>query len=307
MMVFNPKYVPTGRANKLNPYFKKINNVRIPKTGRNKLEFLGEGSPIVIDGGALSTFTRDGVDYTQVIFETDGSITFLRDVDDVSIAVAAGGGSGGTRNGQAGFAGGGGGAGGLIQSTNQTFPKGDYAIKIGKGGIGSGTTGVSGGDTTVTGPRAFTAKGGGGGGGGATTESASGVNGGCGGGGGGYTSSPFAGGTGSQGGKGGTGINASTSAGRSAGAGGGAAGNGADGVAGQTGAPGLGVIIEFMEPPTQVCTGGFGSTGTTSMPVSPARWGDASSGKTGLTGFTLDAKDGVVVFVIKGSATFATN
>lgn len=58
-MTFNPAYVPSGRADKLNEYFKRVNHTRQPKTIRNKSTFLGavtySGSLTVGENGA-STF-----------------------------------------------------------------------------------------------------------------------------------------------------------------------------------------------------------------------------------------------------------
>ena len=51
-MTYNPDYVPTGRNSRDNPYYMKINHVRIAKNASNRTEFFGGPSvaDYIVDG-----------------------------------------------------------------------------------------------------------------------------------------------------------------------------------------------------------------------------------------------------------------
>lgn len=49
-MTFDPDYSPFGRADKTNPYFKKINHTKQAKTIRNASTFLGTPPETVVSG-----------------------------------------------------------------------------------------------------------------------------------------------------------------------------------------------------------------------------------------------------------------
>lgn len=219
----------------------------------------------VPSGAAISTFTRDGVSYTQALMDNmGGQITATGPVSGASLALVPPGGAGGRTAGSGTRAGGG--AGGLPRTLrNVTLLAGTYTIT--QGAPGTGTTlangwGGSGTDSTMTGPIALTAPGGGGGGGNATNQNV-GRDSGNGGGGMGASSVGYAGGVStSDGYPGGAGYANADNYLKAGGGGGGAGGAGAAGTRGVGGTGGLGVEIEFMSPVRRVCGGGGGSSGT---------------------------------------------
>ena len=216
-------------------------------------------------GSIISTFTRGGVQYTQILMDNmGGQIVASGPVAGVSLALVPPGGAGGRTAGSGTRAGGG--AGGLPRiQRNVTLPAGTYTIT--QGTPGTGTTlangwGGNGTDSTMTGPIALTAPGGGGGGGNATNQNV-GRDGGNGGGGMGASSVGYAGGVStSDGYPGGSGYANADNALKAGGGGGGAGGAGGAGTSGVGGTGGLGVEIEFMNPVRRVCGGGGGSSGT---------------------------------------------
>lgn len=216
-------------------------------------------------GSVISTFTRGGVQYTQILMDNvGGQIMASGPVAGVSLALVPPGGAGGRTAGSGTRAGGGGGGLPRIQR-NVTLPAGTYTITQGTPGVGTTLANGWGGsatDSTMTGPIALTAPGGGGGGGNATNQNV-GRDGGNGGGGMGASSVGYAGGVStSDGYPGGAGYANADNSLKAGGGGGGAGGAGAAGTSGVGGAGGLGVEIEFMSPVRRVCGGGGGSSGT---------------------------------------------
>lgn len=213
-------------------------------------------------GATISTFTRNGVSYTQALMDNmGGQITASGPVAGASMALVPPGGAGGRT--AAGGTRAGGGAGGLPRiQRNVTLPAGTYTITQGTPGAGATLTNGWGGsatDSTMTGPISLTAPGGGGGGGNATNQNV-GRDGGNGGGGMGASTLAYAGGVStSDGYPGGVGYANADNNLKAGGGGGGAGGAGGTGASGIGGQGGLGVEIEFMNPVRRVCGGGGGS------------------------------------------------
>ena len=216
-------------------------------------------------GSVISTFTRGGVQYTQILMDNvGGQIVASGPVAGVSVALVPPGGAGGRTAGSGTRAGGG--AGGLPRiQRNVTLPAGTYTITQGTPGVGTTLANGWGGsatDSTMTGPIALTAPGGGGGGGNATGQN-EGRPGGNGGGGMGANTAAYAGGASTADGyPGGAGYANADNALKAGGGGGGAGGPGGAGQSGVGGTGGLGVEIEFMSPVRRVCGGAGGSSGT---------------------------------------------
>lgn len=212
--------------------------------------------PVVeVAGGAVSSFTRDGVSYTQIVYRQSGHIEVSSEVDGVSYALGGGGASSAN-----GWNRGGGGAGGCSINTSVTIPAGRVNISIGAGGLMGALVGSS---SILSGALSDTALGGGMGAGG-SIDAGSGAN----------------GGGGSQSGAAGVGISHSGGIASSTRSGGGA-GAGGDGQNGdvspnKAGNGGVGVTISFMNPQTGVCGGGGGSSDR----VDPNLQGFATHGGT---------------------------
>ena len=49
-MAFNPDYRPTGTNNASNPYYQKVNHVRISKSASTKHEFIVEAALLTSNG-----------------------------------------------------------------------------------------------------------------------------------------------------------------------------------------------------------------------------------------------------------------
>jgi hypothetical protein len=165
------------------------------------------------------TYTESGENYVAHIFNTSGTLQFLRAVDVEYLIVAGGGGGGGMSNAN-GAAGGGGGGGFLTNAGSPALASaGVSTIAVGAGGAAD----ANGGNSSALG---FTATGGGAGG---DNNSAAGISGGSGGGGSGRNTPGGGGGAGTsgQGNEGGSGFgNTGVVAERSGGGGGGAGGAG---------------------------------------------------------------------------------
>jgi len=203
--------------------------------------------------------------YKFHVFTADGSLT-VNVAKDVAILVVGGGGSGGA------YYAGGGGAGGLVYDAVYAVTANTYDMVIGNGGAastggtGSGTIGVTGGDTTVTinsgSSLQFTAKGGGGGG----FETTNALEGGSGGGTGylGTYGATTQAGTSQHGGVdvniGYIGAGGSGTSGYNGGGGGGAGGAGVAGSSSGSGAGGLGYNASAIFG-TAVGEGGFFASG----------------------------------------------
>jgi hypothetical protein len=143
---------------------------------RNSAKYYS-GASIAPTGGTITTYTDSGTDYIVHSFLASGDFVTLADGAADYLIVAGGGGGGGYA------LGGGAGAGGLLTAAALSTTAQTYAIVVGDGGAGDGSsngTGTNGVDSTAFG---LTAVGGGGGSSGVYGDSASG---GSGGGGNGY-------------------------------------------------------------------------------------------------------------------------
>lgn len=215
---------------------------------------------IRVSGGSVTTFSRGGVEYTQIRFNTSGSFEASDPIPSVRYALVGGGGGGGRSGGSNPSPGGGGGGG--FKDVTRTMPAGAYSVSIGAGSAAGTPTsnleGSSGGPTSITGAITDTVAGGGGGGG-VSTGRANGLAGGSGGGGGAATTFFGTGGAASAGNPGGAG-NSGTGAGTTlAGGGGGGAGQaGGAALSGQGGKGGDGVYLDWLAVPIWVAGGGGG-------------------------------------------------
>lgn len=204
---------------------------------------------ILVEGASVTRFSRDGVNYTQVMWRTSGSLIATEQFN-AQYAIAGGGGSGGAITQVAGA----GGAGQLLQSNAFVpFPAGEVLVSIGAGGAG-GNPASPGSDSVLTLGGVDTIIAGGGVGGG----TGPGGDGGCGGGGGTNSTSNSAGGIGSSGGNGGAAFGSDTNGLKASGGGGGMGGDGEDAASQVAGNGGPGVTLTFTEPPMDVCGGGGG-------------------------------------------------
>lgn len=216
-------------------------------------------------GAVVSTFDKDGQNWTQVLLDNiSGSIDVSGDVAGAYLALVPPGGAGGRTAGPGTRAGGG--AGGLPRFLrNATLLAGAYTLTQGTpgtGATGANGWGLSATDSTLTGPINLTAPGGAGGGGNVTGQNA-GRDGGNGGGGMGANTTAYPGGVStSDGYPGGAGYANADNTLKSGGGGGGAGGAGATGTSGVGGLGGLGVPVEFMNPVRRVA-GGAGGSGQT--------------------------------------------
>jgi len=216
-----------------------------------------------VSGGVISTFSRGGVDYTQVRFDQSGGFALSDAIAGARYALIGAGGGGGRAGGTNPAPGGGGGGG--FRDVSRLMPAGDYSVAVGApgGGPAANVEGSSGGASTIAGPFADSAPGGGGGGGVATGRQ-SGLAGGGGGGGGAGTGGAGAGGAGVlgfPGGAGSTGTGAgSTLAG---GGGGGASQAGGEATISQGGKGGDGVYLDWVAVPLWVAGGGGGRSSST--------------------------------------------
>ena len=118
----------------------------------------------ILAGDANSTTSAVGND-DVITFTQSGTLTVTGSGTVDLLAVGGGGGGGAIKDSDKRIGGAGGGAGGLVYRQSVAVTEGTYAITVGAGGIGGGTTsakvdGTNGGDTTAFG---FTAYGGGGG------------------------------------------------------------------------------------------------------------------------------------------------
>lgn len=210
---------------------------------------------IRVSNGAISTFTRDGVAYTQIQFNTSGSFVVTEPVPGARYALVGGGGGGG-RAGGTNPAPGAGGAGGF-KDVSTTLPAGTFFVGIGGGGGPPATNveGTSGSPTTISGP-ITDAIAGGGGGGGITTGRQNGLSGGSGGG-GSSTAPGGGGGAATAGSPGGTGFAGAGSTG-GGGGGGGAGQAGSAAVASNGGKGGDGILLSWIDNPIWVAGGGGG-------------------------------------------------
>lgn len=264
-------------------------------------EWADETAPvptITVTNGVVSTFTRGGIDYTQIRYNNSGSMSVSGDVAGANRALIGGGASGGARGG--GMSGQGGGGGGDVDAvTDFVLLAGDYTVAIGEGGASaSAAIGNDGQVTTLTGPINDNAPGGGGGGSPIDATSSNGRPGGNGGGGaGGAISAPGLAGTGTPGFNGGAGFPASTDVERAGGGGGGAGGAGQAAVLGVAGNGGPGEDIPWMEPPTTAGRGGNGSLGAVGTTSPNETNGNGSNGIYGAASGV--GGKGFAVFVIR--------
>lgn len=264
---------------------------------------------LTVTDGTITTFTRGGVDYTQVIWRQGGSFT-LSDEVSMNVALVGGGGSGGQQN----LAPGGGGASSPQLFNDVPLPGGNYSVVIGAGGAGAesgpnkpGNSGSPselylGQDQLLISPG-----GGAGGGGGGIVDGAPGGNGG---GGAGSNGSTGFGGAGDPGNDGGDAFNSATSADRAGGGGGGAGSAGQDGTLGIAGNGGPGVTLTWTEPPMDICGGGGGSSsapsngaathgGTPGARGEPSADAENGGGSGGSTAGTGKGGDGLFVLVVR--------
>lgn len=237
----------------------------------------GELPTLTVTDGIITTFTRGGVDYTQVLWRQSGSFTLSGDVG-ARWALGAGAGTG-ARTHQSVWPPGGGGAGGLVEA--YTLPAGNCEINIGAGGPANDSVlgGYNGSDSTLSFEDGNISAIGGGRG--ATSGTGNDIpgDGGSGGGGRGSNNSTFPGGIGTpgQGNDGGTGMQGETETRTSAG-GGGADGPGGDAQPNEPGVGGAGRLLDWLEPPVTVCRGGDGISSQTSADTPDQDWGCGSTG-----------------------------
>lgn len=254
---------------------------------------------VVVSGGQISYFSRNGISFTQVLFSSSGRL----DVEGESLsghntAFGAGGGSN-----RPGFNRGGGGAGEVRENhlSLQSLTAGSYDVSIGAGGA----PGAAGSDSIIArgGVPVLIVKGGGRGGNGGSA----GDDGGNGGGAGGNTGSRL-GGVGVQNNGG-----ASGGADITPGGGGGAGGPGLPGgpTSGVGGNGGPGIDLTWTEPPLGVGGGGGGggtaspgtathggTNGTSSGRPLDATWsGGAGGGRTSSAQDVAAGGDGFFVIV----------
>lgn len=222
---------------------------------------------LTVTDGTITTFTRGGVDYTQVLWRQSGSFTLSGDVTLQGVLV--GGGASGGRNSNNGAGMGGGGAGEPVDISGLTLA-GEYSIAIGAGGAAQvaaapGNVGSSS-VISIGGSPAITAQGGGAGGGAGSADGGAGA---CGGGGAGL-------------GIGGIGtITNGGASNTSGGGGGGAGGNGLDGVSSvSAGNGGDGITLLFTEPVMDICGGGGGSGYNAALPGTASHGGTAGAAGT---------------------------
>lgn len=265
---------------------------------------LGRGGPPVPDlptltvtDGTITPFTREGVDYIEILWRQGGSFE-VSDSIDAHIALAAGAGSGGLSN--TGWTSGGGGAGGLYDAA-RTLAAGIHTVSIGAGAPSTATVGAtsSGSDSSLTMPDGSVTVTGGGKGG--HVGSIPGQPGGSGGGASAGAGDPFMGGNGT----GGQGHNGGNSFGgvntlRAGGGGGGADGVGAAGQSELGGAGGAGRLLDWIATPRTVCRGGSGTVGVTEVSSPDEDWSNGSSGAYTLGAASVGkAGDGFLFLVVR--------
>lgn len=207
-------------------------------------------------------YTADGIAYTAHIFNSNGSLQFLRDVDVEYLLVAGGGGGGSNFDNASGEGAGGGGGGGLITNSNAPIPvvAGTYNITVGAGGAGAAAgrlQGTSGNPSSAFGVTVI-----GGGGGGGAFVNTTGRNGGSGGGGGRGTAPNAGAATVGQGFAGGSGISGGGTIDRCGGGGGGARGSGFAAILGFGGNGGPGVDSSLTGFTLAYAGGGGGGRGS---------------------------------------------
>jgi len=215
-------------------------------------------------------YTEGGENYVAHIFNTSGTLQFLRAVDVEYLIVAGGGGAPG---GGANNVGGGGGGGGVLQTGSPSaVAPGSYGVVIGAGGAagdsGFATQATDGGNSSFG---SFTAIGGGRGGLPFGTPNTGGS-----GGGGGAASGGVSGaaGTSGQGNSGGNGFGSATVTERASGGGGGFAGAGQNAALNTGGDGGGGVTSSISGTSTTYAAGGGGGS----------RAGSNGSGVAGVSG-----------------------
>lgn len=248
------------------PKLDLVRAVQVKARAGEWLEAKGQGwrwrkaALVRVSGGAVSYFRRDGVDYTQIRFNTSGGFSLSDAIPGVRYALVGGGGGGGRAGGVNPAPGGGGGGG--FKDVTRNLPAGSYAVSIGAGSeAGTPATNVegsSGGPTSIAGPFVDTVQGGGGGGGVASGRE-TGLAGGSGGGGGGASLGFGQGGAGGAGNPGGAGSSGTGSGSTLAGGGGGGASQaGGAALPSQGGNGGDGVLLHWLSVPIWVAGGGGG-------------------------------------------------
>lgn len=220
----------------------------------------GPGLPaLTVSGGQITPFTRDGVDYVEVLFQQSGSFTLAGPVEGAKWALAAGGAAGGPIGSQGTqFRAGGGGAGGLLVAEGALEP-GSYAVNIGAGAPSNAAE--NGSDSIWTRPAGALTVRGGGNGAWANVGNTEGKAGGSGGGGRGNIAGSSSGGAAlvaGQGFRGGNGYINPNAPNASGAGGGGSAAAGADGDFNLGGAGGNGRLLDWIANPRRICAGGGG-------------------------------------------------
>lgn len=193
-----------------------INRLNNGPAGRGDADFVGtkkvSSSPlaiITVSNGVISPFSRDGVDYVEILFSQSGAFSVDRDVEWHNRALGGGGGSGGYSSSNTVYISGGGGAGGLRQTLGQLLAQGTYNVTIGQGAPQQTSAGgANGQDSILVTPGGPETASGGGFGASHNTGFVSGSNGGSGGGGRGSSGGVITPGTGvsGQGNSGGSGF-----------------------------------------------------------------------------------------------------
>ena len=225
----------------------------------------GKQPAMVASGGAVDTYTVDGVDYKSHTF-TAASTTFSVTSNAVAVsALIVAGGAGGAGDGGAG-----GGAGGLQTVTYTVSNSTDYTIVVGAGGgtcASNDCTTTAGGNSSAFGTTST---------GGGTASRTGGGSGGSGGGAGRDGGSPGSG-TGGQGYAGGDDSSSTYSGG-----GGGSGGLGGDASGSLSGVGGIGTQSDYRDGSDEwFAVGGTGGTNTTNAPSNTTGADTAGSGGHG--------------------------
>jgi|GEM_PF-4263436 len=259
---------------------------------------------ITVTGGVITPFSREGVSYVEIRYETSGSFHVSRDTPLVNGDLAGGAAAAGKSTG--GFIPAGGGAGRYVPLTGIILKAGLHTINIGAGAPSYNSVGLGadGSASTYIAPDATYNAPGGGRGASSGTGNTDGAPGGSGGGGRGFSSggnpgaavagSPLAG----HGFPGGNGFPSATSSERSGGGGGGAGGPGGNGTSGVPGARGPGITVTWGSIPRTVCVGGLGAIESAEQQPSPDKIWACGSDATQF-GPVGKAGNGFATFVVR--------
>jgi hypothetical protein len=276
-----------------------------PTTAADPLPSPQPPATLVVTGGTITPFNRNGVDYTEILFQQSGSFTVSGDVPWHRRALGAGAGTGASGVGSV-YLGGAGGAGGLDLAIDVPLAAGDYSVTIGAGGAkvtarpgsNSGSNSVL---TNLTTSVSVTAIGGGYGG--VSNSWASASSGGSGGGSRGQNgttgdNSNFGSGTPGQGYRGGSGRNNVDGSLAASGGSGGAGGPGGSASDGVPGTAGPGILLDWIAAPRTVCAGERGILlSENGLDTPDGVFGSGSRGSIG--GFAGKGGDGFLFLVVR--------